>query len=110
MQPARNIDGQYFEKILTSLLDFLLLAGVGVDEIETQVKKHLNGADNVRLGRALAADKGDSYSSDTVSAAILHRWFRDPLSLFAAPVWWSERPVEDTSQSPEWRRLVGCIR
>lgn len=81
MRPHKNVNADYLERILTAVIDFLMLAGVSDADLEVQFGRHLERKRAEIAGSPLLKNKTSDF--DSVTAAVLHRWFRDPKLLDA---------------------------
>ncbi len=125
MKEGTGQDSKYFEAILGSIIDFLLLGGVDAATILSYVTKHLErkaiaAATSTSLGSAETLSEADA-----IAAAVLHKWFRDarlldsrtrpkPLSLYGrAPsiesLVRSERPKGSAKSLVRTMRALGLV-
>lgn len=66
----------YFQRVLFSIVDFLLLSGVRPDDVRKIVERRLTLTQ--RAPRTRTSTTRGGRTEDTVSAVVLHRWHREP--------------------------------
>jgi hypothetical protein len=77
MKEGTRQNSKYFEKILGSILEFLLLGGVDHATIQSQVTKYLERKRSSAAASTLQDSTSSVSETDAVAAAVLHKWFRD---------------------------------
>jgi len=74
---AGNGSTAYFQKVLNSVVDFLLVGGMPAAEIRSLVATRLLAATENANAPAKRSSLSKAVGVDTVSALVLHRWYRD---------------------------------
>ncbi len=67
----------YFQKVLNSVVDFLLVGGMSAVEIQNVVATRLLAAPEKKGAKSKRSALPKAVGIDTVSALVLHRWYRD---------------------------------
>jgi hypothetical protein len=91
----------YFQRVLVSIVDFLLISGASPNEVRKTIERRLILAKVATSSRVATNRRGRS--EDTVSAVVLHRWHREPRLLDGDAL---PRPLRLYGRSPSVEALV----
>ncbi len=72
-----NDAGSHFQEVLHSVVDFLLIGGMSVADIQAVVAARLLPATEKKSVPGKRGAIANTVGVDTVSALVLHRWYRD---------------------------------